>query len=76
MRQKKFGFDWQSIFGEESLNIMVMYIAMGWGGGKPAPGVHFFQNHKSSVHLPISIKFFPSNEILTILPIQMHGHLS
>ena len=49
-----------------SLNIMVIYmnIAPGWGG--PAPRVHFFQNHKSSVHLSISFKFFPSNDILTI----------
>ena len=32
-----------------------------------------FQNYKSSVHLPSSIKFFPFNDILTIFPIQMHG---
>ena len=43
------------------------------GGGRPAPGVLFFQNHKSSVYLPIFIKFSPSNDILTIFPIQMHG---
>ena len=34
--------------------------------GRPAPGIHFFHNHKLSVHLHISIKIFPSNEILTI----------
>ena len=34
---------------------------------------NFFQNHISSVHLHISCKFFLSNDILTILPIQMHG---
>ena len=33
----------------------------------------FFQNLKSSVHLPISFKFFSSNDILTIFLIQMHG---
>ena len=42
-------------------------------GGRPVPGVHFFQNHKFSVHLPISFKFFSSNDILTIFPIRMHG---
>ena len=37
--------------------------------------LNFFQNHKSSVHLPISFKFFPSNDILTIFPIQIgQGH--
>ena len=36
-------------------------------------GSKFFQNHKSSVHLPISFKFFPANDILRIFPIQMHG---
>ena len=30
-----------------------------------------FQNHKYSVPLPISIKFFSSNDSLTIFPIQM-----
>ena len=34
-------------------------------------GSNFFQNHKPSVHLPISFKFFSSNDILTIFPIQM-----
>ena len=34
---------------------------------------NFFQNHKSSVHLPISFKIFPSNDIFTIFPIQMYG---
>ena len=33
----------------------------------------YFQNHTSSVDLSISFKFFPSNDILTIFPIQMHG---
>ena len=53
-----------------SLNIMViyMYIAPGWGQ-TCSWGPFFFQNHKSSVHLPISIKFFPSHDILTIFPI-------
>ena len=49
--------------------VALRFICMLPRGG----GVVFFQNHKSSVHLPISIKFFPSNDILTIFPIQMHG---
>ena len=49
-----------------------MYIAPGWGADLPL-GSFFFQNHKYSVHVPISIKFFRSNDILTIFPIQMHG---
>ena len=32
----------------------------------------FFQNHISSVHLPISFKFFPSIDMFTICTIQMH----
>ena len=39
----------------------------------PRVGSKSFQNHKSSVHLPIAFKLFPSNDILTIFPIQMHG---
>ena len=36
---------------------------------------YFFLNHISSVHLPISIKFFPWNDTLTIFPIQLHGRV-
>ena len=52
------------------MNIMVMYMYIAPGWGRPAPGIHLliFQNHKHSVHLPISITFFPSNDILTIFP--------
>ena len=32
----------------------------------------FFQNNQYSVHLPISCWLFPSNDILTVFPIQMH----
>ena len=32
-----------------------------------------FSNHKNSAHLPINCKFCPSNDILTIFSIQMHG---
>ena len=32
-----------------------------------------FSNHKNSVHLPINCKCCPSNDILTIFSIQMHG---
>ena len=47
----------------------------GVGADQPLGSIFFFffQNHKSSVHLPISIKIFLSNDILTIFPIQMHG---
>ena len=31
----------------------------------------FFQNNQYSVHLQISCWFFPSNDILTVFPIQM-----
>ena len=68
---KMFGFDWPSSFIEKrSLNIMVIYMYIAPGRGQTCPWGPFFQNHKYSVHLPISIKFFPSNDILTI---QMHG---
>ena len=40
---------------------------------QPLGSIFFLQNHKSSVHLPISFKFFSSNDILTIFPNQMHG---
>ena len=39
----------------------------------PAMGTNVFQNHKSSVSLPISFNIFPSNDILTIFTIEMHG---
>ena len=32
-----------------------------------------FLNHKDLVHLPINCKFCPSNDIVTIFPIQMRG---
>ena len=49
-------------FRQDSLTVMVIILTL--VGGRPAPGVRsflfcFFQNHKSSVHLPISFKFFP-----------------
>ena len=54
--------------------VICMYIAPGWGQTSPW-GPNFFQNHKSSVHLPISFKFFLSNDILTIFPMQIgQGH--
>ena len=55
-----------------SIMVIYMYIAMGEGPDNPL-GTKFFQNHKFSVNLPISCKFCPSNHILTIFPIQMHG---
>ena len=42
------------------------------GVGSDQPMGPIFQNYKSSVHLPISFKFFSSSDILTIFPI-MHG---
>ena len=50
--------------------VIYMYTVPGWG---QTWRLCFFQNHTFSVHLPISIKLFPSNGILTIFPIQMHG---
>ena len=35
--------------------------------------VFFFQNNQYSVHLTISCWLFPSNDILTVFPIQIHG---
>ena len=59
-----FGFDWPSSFIEKrSLNIIVIYMYIAPGRGQTCPWGPFFQNHKYSVHLPISIKFFPSNDI-------------
>ena len=70
MLHVKFGFDWKI---KRSLNIMVIYmcIAPGWGLTH-AWGPNVFQKLKSSVHLPISSKSCPSNDILTIFPIQRH----
>ena len=53
--------------------VINMFIAPGWGADL-SMGYIYFQNHKYLVHLHISIKFYPSNEILTIIPIQMHVH--
>ena len=69
MLHMKFGFDWPSdsekkIF--EYYGNMHVYCP---GEGAELPLGSFFQNYKSSVHLPISIKCFPSNDILTIFPL-------
>ena len=64
----KFGFEWPSSF-RAGLNVMVMFVA---GADKPL-GTNIFHKHKYSVYLPISCKLCPSNHILTIFPIQMHG---
>ena len=54
--------------------ITYMYIAPGIRVGQISPWCpNFYQNFKLSVYLPISFKFSPSNDILTIFPIQMHG---
>ena len=45
---------------------MVIYMNIAPGGGRPTPGVQFFQNHKYSVHFPITFKFFPSNDIIFV----------
>ena len=49
----------------------VYYIYPGVGTDQPWGPI--FQNHKYSVRLPISFKFFSSNDILTLFPVQMHG---
>ena len=43
------------------------------GQGQSNLWSQFFFNRKDSVHLPIYCKFCPSNDIVTIFPIQMHG---
>ena len=45
--------------------VIYMYIAPGMGADLPL-GYIYFKNHKYSAHLPISIIFFPLNDILTI----------
>ena len=35
----------------------------------------FLQNNQYPVHLPISCKFSPTNDSLTVLPIQIHTHV-
>ena len=67
---KTFGFDLEKKIFEYYGNIYV--YCPGVGADLPL-GSFFFQNHNYSVHLPISIKFFLSNDILKIFPIQMHG---
>ena len=47
-----------------------MYITPGQGQNNPW---NQFLFHENSVHLPIYCTFCPSNDILTIFPIQMHG---
>ena len=65
--QIKFGFDLPSSFRADEVCIL-------WPWGRADNlGTKFFHKHKYPVHLPISCKFFPSNHILTIFPIQMHG---
>ena len=50
--------------------VIYMYIAPGQGQTTPW-GQYFFIN-KYSVNLVISWKFFPSNDFLTVSPIQTH----
>ena len=42
-------------------------------GADEALGPFFSHNIQYPVHLPISCKFFPSKDILTVLPIPMHN---
>ena len=76
MLHTKFGFDWQAVsemkIFEYFGNIHVHVYCPGVRADLPM-GYIYFEDHKYSVHLPISIKFFPSNDILTIFPIQMYG---
>ena len=55
------------------MNIMVTYMYIAPGKGKTITWGQLFFKNKYSVHLPISCKFCPSNHILTMFPIQMHG---
>ena len=51
---------------------MVIYKYITPGQGQSNLWSHFL-NHKDSVNLQIYCKFCPSNDIVTIFPIQMHG---
>ena len=44
----------------------------GAGSEQPLESISFL-NHKDSIHLPIYCKFCPSNDIVTIFPMQMRG---
>ena len=48
--------------------VICMYTAPGWQGGADEPWGLFF-----SESLPISWKCFPSNDNLTVFPIQMQS---
>ena len=41
--------------------------------GADRPIGSIFKNHISSVHLPISLMFFSSNDFFDKFPLQMHG---
>ena len=75
MLHLKFSFDEKAVSEKKIIeyygNKNVVYCP-GIGTDQP-PWSNVFQIHKSLVHLPISSKFSPSNYILTIFPIQMHG---
>ena len=49
-----------------------IYITLGQGQNN-SWSQSLFQMIKNSVHMPINCKFSPSNDILTIFSIQMHG---
>ena len=51
---------------------ILWYLTPVQGQMKPL-GCFLFQNNQYSVHLPISYWLFPSNDTLTVFPIQMHG---
>ena len=53
------------------LNIMVFNPSA--GADEALGPFSFFQNNQYSVNLPISCWLFPSNDILTVFPFQMHG---
>ena len=53
--------------GKQRRHMINMYITPGQGQSIS------FLNNKDSVRLPINCKFCPSNDIVTIFPIQMRG---
>ena len=75
MLKIQFGFDVVSEGKIFEYNGNIHAYCLGMGADHPL-GSKFFQNHKASVRLPISCKFFSSNDILTIFHIQMHGQFS
>ena len=69
------GFDWPSGFREKIFEYYVDIHLYCPRVGADRPIGSIFKNHISSVHLPISLMFFSSNDFLTNFPFKCMGHL-